>query len=102
MMEQVSQKLGDGDTALIALVMEDDKNIFDARLGNFQTDIIRQDAALVAQEIEDARELQIEMEREARRKIHEKNRMERKKEIEEKRLKIKADFEKVKNKLNRI
>lgn len=101
MIERVSRKLGNGETALIALVMEENVGVLDTKLQHFKTTIIREDAALVAQEIEDARELQLEMEKEAKKKMREKNRMERRREIDEKRLKIKADFDKLKNKLNK-
>ena len=101
MIEQVSQKLNEGEVALVALAMETGTEMLDARLQPYQATIIRQDAAIVAQEVEEARTLQKEMETEAKARMREAKKAERKQDIEEKREKIRADFESFKNRFNK-
>ena len=93
LIEAVSSKLEDGETALIALVSEESSAAFDNALSKFNVRIERRDAAVVAQEVEDARELEEEMQKEARRKMREAKKAEKKEKIEEKRAKVKADIE---------
>lgn len=101
LIEQVSQKLDEGEVALVALVMETGTQMLDARLQPYQATIIRHDAAVVAQEVEEARKLQKEMADEARKKIRDAKKEERKQEIEEKRKKIHADIEAFKSRFSR-
>lgn len=96
--EEVGGKLLDGDVAIIALVQEDAFEPLDAAFLKYETFIIRRDAAEVADEIRQAKELQEEMEREARRKLREEKKNERKEKIEEQKAKLKADFEALKAK----
>ncbi len=64
MIERVSCILCDGDTALIAFVQEDNTMYFDNVLNTFQdVSITRWDAAILEQEIETARVLQEEFEK---------------------------------------
>ena len=96
--EEVGGKLLDGDVAIIALVQEDAFEPLDAAFLKYETFIIRRDAAEVADEIRQAKELQEEMEREARKKLREEKKNERKEKIEEQKAKLKADFEALKAK----
>ena len=97
--EQVSRKLLEGDTALIALAQETDENVFDSRLSAFQTTIIRHDAAVVAAEVERALELEAELAREAKRKMREEKKEEIKQKIQAKKEELKAKFEEIKAKI---
>ena len=101
MIEQVSQSLNEGEVALVALAMETGTEMLDARLQPYQVTIIRQDAAIVAQEVEEAKALQKEMETEAKTRMREAKKAERKQDIEEKREKIRADFEAFKNRFSK-
>lgn len=101
MIEQVSQSLNEGEVALVALAMETGTEMLDARLQPYQVTIIRQDAAIVAQEVEEAKALQKEMETEAKTRMREAKKAERKQDIEEKREKIRADFETFKNRFSK-
>lgn len=62
--------------------------MLNARLQPYQTTIIRQDAAVVAQEVEEAEKLQKEMAAEAKKKMREAKKAKKKQEIEEKRKKF--------------
>lgn len=93
MIETVAGKMVDGDTALIILAEEEDEADLDARLGAYKTEIIRFDAAVIADEVEEAEKMQKEMERMARVQLRATKKEEHKKNIEEKRAKIAADFE---------
>lgn len=96
---QVAGKLTDGDMALIALAEETDEAVLDAKLGKFKAEIARFDAARVADEVEEALELQREEERlELLNKLKEKSRS-RKTAIEEKREKLEAEFAAFKDKV---
>lgn len=100
MLEQVSAKLSDGQVILAALIQEADEVAFNSRIGKFGTTIIRFDAAVIAEEIEEASKLQKEMERETKRKLREEKSQKRKQAIAEKRKKIQADFEAFKQKVS--
>ena len=102
MFEIVSDKLEDGNVAIILLAQEENEEALNANFDKYQVTIIRRDAAVVLDEVEQANKVQEEMEREARRRLHEEKKSESKQRIQEKRNKIKADFaafkEKIKNK----
>lgn len=98
LLEKVSSMLEEGDRAIVALAMEKDESLLESRLKPYDTTIIRHDAAVVAQEVEDAQKLQKEMEKEAKERLRRAKKEERKGEIEAKRAKIRADFEKFKKK----
>ncbi len=98
LIEQVCGKLQDGDTALIALVQEENEEALDNKLSKFKATIVRHDAAVVAVEVEEAAKVQKELEREAKRQMKAEKKEERSKKIEEKRSELKANFEAFKNK----
>lgn len=101
MLEAVADKMVDGEVALIALVNEEDESYLDAQLGSFKAEIIRFDAAVVADEIEQAQEMEKEMARQARADMKKAKKAERKEKIDEKRAKIAADWESFKAKFKK-
>ena len=98
MVETVADKLVDGEVALIALVDEDDEAYLDEQLGKFKTEIMRFDAATVAQEVDEAVKMEKEMARQARADLRRSKKEEFKQGVEEKRSKISADFAALKEK----
>ena len=96
-MEQIAGKLDDG-VALIALTDEDDEDVLDDKLSAYKTVIARFDAAVVAQEVDAAREMQKEMARQAKADLRKQRKEEFKGKIEEKRDKLKAQVASVKAK----
>ena len=101
LIEKVAEKLTDNSVALIALVTEENEAALDAKLTPFKADIVRFDAADIAQEVEDAEKMQKEMERQARQQLRESKKAERKEAVEKHRAKIKADFEAFKAKFKK-
>lgn len=101
LMEAVADKLEENAVALIALVQENNESALDAKLGKFQTEIIRYDAAVVADEVEEAKRVQKDLEKKARQELRESKKADRKQAIEEKRAKIKADFDSFKDKFKK-
>jgi len=101
LVEKVSEKLLDGDVALIALVQGDNEAALDTKLNKFDTVIIRHDAAVVAAEVEEAQRLEREMKREARIKMRADKKAEHQQKVEEKRSEIKANFEAFKAKFRK-
>ena len=99
-MEQIAGKLEDGMVALVALAGEEAPEGLDAKFTKFDAIVARFDAAVVAQEVEKAREMEAEMDRLARNELRQQRKEENKAKIEEKRAKLDADFEKVKKTLN--
>lgn len=97
LLETVAAKLIEGEIALIGLVDEADENCLDARLAKFENEIARFDAAVIAEEVEEAIEIQKDMEHQARARLRKEKSEERKKKIEEKRAKMAAKFENFKN-----
>ena len=65
MIETVAAKLMDGEAALIILAAEEDEAVLDTVLGKFDGEIVRFDAASVAEEVDEAVKLQVEMARQA-------------------------------------
>ncbi len=97
MMEVTAAKLYDGETAIVALVQEDEP-AFDAVFEGYNTTIVRHFAVDVINEVDLAREAQADLANQ----IHEQLRAERKAERADKReeraAKVKAHFDEVKAK----
>lgn len=93
MLEKVSEKLGDGGAALVALIQESDESVFDNRISKFKTEILRWDAAVIADEVEKAAELEEEMRRTAKESLRSRKKEDRRQELEQKRAKIQAEIE---------
>ena len=98
MIEQIAGKLEDGAVALIGLTDEEDECVLDEKLSKYKTVIARFDAAVVAQEVDAAREMQAEMERQALEKLRKQKTDEFKSKVEAHRDKMKAHFEELKTK----
>ena len=98
LIEKVMEMFQDGEVALVALVQEDVEGALDRAIAMVDPEIIKLDAAEVAEEIRQAKELQKEMEKEARQRIREQKQKEISEEIEKNRQKIKANFEEIKEK----
>ena len=101
LIEKVMEMFQDGEVALVALIQEDVEGALDRAIAMVEpeiTEIIKLDAAEVAEEIRQAKELQKEMEKEARQRIREQKQKEISDEIEKNRQKIKANFEEIKEK----
>lgn len=92
LLEQVTRKLYDDSTAIIALVQEEDESALDAKLSKFRTTIVREDAAIVAEEVEEARQVERELQRQAREKLRAEKKESQEQRIQERRNKIQADF----------
>ena len=100
MIEEVAGRMEDGEVAIIALAQEESDEALDAAFDGFETVIIRRDAAVVAEDVRRAAELQKELEREARQKLREDKKNERKEKVEEQKAKLKAEFEALKSKFD--
>ncbi len=98
MIERVSNQIVDGETALISLVQEMTEGSYEARLYQWQTSVVVEDAAEVAAEIERAENLQREMEKNARKQMRDEKIQAGKEKLEEQRNKIKAHFDELINK----
>ena len=98
LIEQVTTKMPEGVTAAVALVQEEDEGVLDSILSRFKTTIIRKDAAAVAEEVEEVKAVQKELQRQAREELRSQRKADREQRINERREKIKADFAAVKEK----
>lgn len=101
LIETVAAKMIDGEVSLIILAEEEDESELDIFMKDFQVEIIRFDAAVIAAEVEEAQEMQKEMERQARIKLRETKKEEHKSKIEENRKKLTADIEAFKAKFKK-
>lgn len=101
MIEMVAGKMQDGDVTLVILAEEITETNIDAKLSGYDCEILRFDAASIAAEVEEAEEMQKEMERQARLQLRAAKKEEHKQKIEEKRAKISADFENFKAKFKK-
>ena len=91
-----SQALGEGKTAIVALVQESDEKAFDLRLADYRCTITRWDAGEIADEVE---EQQKQLAKEAREKLRAQKKADREKERAEKRAAIHQKFEDFKARL---
>ena len=91
--------LGEGKTAIVALVQENDEKAFDLRLADYQCTITRWDAGEIADEVEQAEQEQKQLAKEAREKLRAQKKADREKERAEKRAAIHQKFEDFKARL---
>ena len=101
MLEQITAKMQDDETAIIGLVYEEDEAILDRKLAKFNPVIARFDAATVAAEVEEAQKLADEMARQARKELRGEKKETRKEKLEEKKAKLSSDWESFKAKLKK-
>ncbi len=100
-LEQIIGKLQDGDVAIIGLANEENESVLDSKLGEFKTMTVRFDAAVVAEEVEEARLAEIELERQARETLRKVKTDEFKSKIEKRRSDLKARFKEVEQSLDK-
>lgn len=100
LLERVAKKMVDGEVALVLLADEEDEAALDARLQKFEVEIARFDAAVIAEEVEEAVRIEKEMDRLARKELRDTKKAEFQGKVEARRAKLSADFEKVKDVLN--
>ncbi len=101
MIEKVCAAIPEGRTALIALVSELKDVSFDRFFDKYDTEILRLDAAVVAEELKKAQTLEKQMEREARQKLREEQTENNWKQVEESRAQLKQEFEELKKRFKK-
>ena len=94
-----SRSLLPGQTALIALVQEDDSADFDMQFEGMDCAVMHWDAAEIADEVDQADQIQKELAKEARDKLRAQRKADRHEAIEKKRTEIKQKFEDFKKSL---
>lgn len=92
LIEQIANKVLDDKAVIVALTDEEDESVLDERLSKYQATILRYDAAVVAQEVEEARMMEEEMARQARAALRKEKNAEFKGKVEDRREKLKASF----------
>lgn len=93
MLETVAGKLMEGEAALVILASEEDEAVLDAKLSKFDGEIARFDAAVVAEEVEEAVKVESEMARQAAYELRKTKLDDHKKAIEDKREKFAAEID---------
>ena len=96
LIDVVSQKLTNGETAVVALVQEDNEAVIDAYFTKYDTQIVRWDVATVVAEIEAALQVQEDLYNQARAQMKAERKAERKAKLEEFKANVKAKFDKLK------
>lgn len=96
LLEQVANKLYDGETAVIALVQENEEAAFDAAFDGLSATIIRRDAAAVAEDVELARRAEVDAARVAREQMRAQRETEFQNKVEGYRATIGAKFDEIK------
>lgn len=91
-LEYVSESLVEGEVALIAVIQEADEKLLDTLLAPYHPTIVRYDAAEIADEIENAANIQWEMQKTLRKQLKEEKSAQRKEKINQKKEKIKKEF----------
>ena len=95
LIDVVSQKLTNGETAVVALVQEDNEAVIDAYFTKYDTQIMRWDVATVVAEIEAALQVQEDLYNQARAQMKAERKAERKAKREEFKANVKAKFDKL-------
>lgn len=101
MLECVSRKMQEGQVGLVVLIQENDESYFERRAAKFKTEILRWDAAVIAEEVEEAEKMEREMQKEAKERLNRKKKEEFRKDLEERRSRIHADLEAFKEKFKK-
>lgn len=94
LIEKVASKMVEGEISLIVLAEEKEEGELDARLGKFDVMIARFDAAVIADEVEEAEKIEAENDRKALEDFHERMEADRQAKVEARRAEIDANFEK--------
>ena len=94
MLEMVADKLSEGDLALIILAAEEDESYLDEKISKFPAEILRYDAAAVAEELDEAMLMQQEMARQARYQLRQTRREDLRDRLRERREEREAELEK--------
>lgn len=93
--EKISEQLVDNEVALLILAQEYEPGSIARKLSAYKTNIVTDDAAEIAAEVEKAQELQREMAKEAKKKTREEKRNANKAKVEERRAQLKEAFSKL-------
>ena len=99
LIETVADKIYENEIALIVFADEADESALDAEFGKYKAEILRFDAATVADEVEEAEETQREMQRQARMQLRREKKEDRKARIGEKRARIASEIETIRKDL---
>jgi len=91
----VSNKLTNGEVAIIALVQENDESVLNAIFEKYQVDIARWDVATVAAEIESALKIQIDLEHQAKARLIADKKEARREKFDKLKANIKEKFSKI-------
>lgn len=100
MLSAVTERMKDGDTAIVAVVREQTPRTINDVLLKYSTDIERYSASDVQEEVEHAKEVQKNLEREARRQMADERSDKRRGKVDEYKQKIRDDFDKFKERLS--
>ncbi|WP_373777406.1 DUF1269 domain-containing protein [Glaesserella sp.] len=100
--ETVAKKLLDGDVAILALVQETNEMILNRLFDQYHTQVLRWNAALVKQELENAIEIQVALAIQAEEKLAAKRAKEDDAKIEEFKANIKKKFDELAEKIKHV
>ncbi len=100
--ETVAKKLLDGDVAVLALVQETDERILNRLFEQYHVQLLRWDAAVVKQELENAIEVQVALAIQAEEKLAAKRAEEEDHKLEEFKTGIKQKFDELAEKIKHV
>lgn len=101
MLEQIADKLDDGTVALVAMTYEEENEEIDAMLAGYDAVVARFDAAVVAEEVMRAREIEAEMARMARMELRKSKEEDFKAKVEARRAELQEKAEKRREELKK-
>ncbi|MGM9927424.1 MAG: hypothetical protein ACI35P_05675 [Bacillus sp. (in: firmicutes)] len=96
----VSSRLKDGDVVIIAVVQEETETSYDRTIEPFDAFTVRYNASLIQEEVDHAKAVQKELEKQTKEKMKEERSQARHAKVEKYKAKIKEDFKKLKKKSN--
>ena len=101
MLEQIADKMVDGEVAVVCLAFEENEDVLDARLEKFKPTIARFDASAVAAEVEEAQMLEKEMARQARKDLRDEKKEARKEKRADTKARLSAEWQGIKAKFKK-
>ena len=93
MLEQIADKMVDGEVAVVCLAFEENEDVLEARLEKFKPTIARFDASAVAAEVEEAQMLEKEMARQARKDLRDEKKEARKEKRADTKARLSAEWQ---------
>ncbi|WP_339160767.1 DUF1269 domain-containing protein [Siminovitchia sp. FSL W7-1587] len=98
----ISSRLQDNDVAIVLVMSDEYDAVYDDIMSKFSSQTRRYEASMIREEVEHAREIEMELQKQAREKLREERSAERKAKVKSYRDRIRAEVEDLKRKFKSV